>query len=165
MKFEVHNMIGDPRTMKYVNDLSENMRLEDRREVTKFRADMSVLDIVVDAVQRSTWCYCLTADDEVVAIWGIVIPGLMAGTGYPWALTTDLVEDYRARRVVMWLSRQYLDRMRHEAPVLVAMVDEEHVKAVRWLQWLGFSTDEESVVNGSVFRKATIVGVDSCVPQ
>ena len=139
-------------------DLVDNMRLQDRREVTRQYPNLSVAEIVSDAVDNSVFCACATVGGKVMAIWGLVIPQLLGSYAFPWCLTTDLVAVPAHRRNVILLSRFYVRKMLEFAPILVAHVDADHVLAARWLRWLGFDTSQEITVNGFKFRQAVTGG-------
>jgi len=132
-----------------VEELAVNMRLADRREITRQRPGVSLQDIVREAVEVSLFSRCCIVDDRVMAIWGLHVPLLIAGDGYPWCMTTSVVESHL--RLVIALTRRYVMKMREITPTLVANVDINHPQAVRWLSWAGFSTKERIDVNGYSF--------------
>jgi len=61
--------------------------------------------------------------------------------GYPWVLTTALVEDYK--KTFMRASQEIVADMLSRRPILQLYVDAKHYRALRWAQWLGFKIGPE----------------------
>jgi hypothetical protein len=75
----------------------------------------------------------------VIALWGVGPLSLSAGKGCPWLLASAHF-DHCTRQIVK-LSRPMLARMRAAYPYLENHVDARNRRAVRWLDWLGFSIE------------------------
>lgn len=75
----------------------------------------------------------------LVALWGVGPLSLVEGRGCPWLLASDAFEAFGLD--IARLSRPLLARMRGHYPRLENRVDARHVRAVRWLSWLGFTID------------------------
>jgi len=136
----------------YIEELAKNMRMKDRREVTRQRPGMSLHEILSEAVDVSVFSRCGLVGGRVLAIWGLYVPHLLGDLGFPWAMTTDLM--YENKRLVMNLTKFYTAKMQRITPTLVAHVDSNYLTALRWLSWAGFDTSESIEVNGYPFTLA-----------
>lgn len=137
-----------------VAELVENLREEDRTEITRYTGTGPVSGIT-EAVKRSVWSLTVRLDDEILAMIGVVCSGgLLAGYGAAWCMTTELVWEHRRR--FWFLSRFYLAKMRELVPNLIVDVDEDYRGAVVWLRRLGFEFTETHEVNGYRFVRGRI---------
>ena len=74
-----------------------------------------------------------------IALWGVGPLSLVEGRGCPWLLAADAFEALGSD--IGRLSRPLLAMMRDLYPRLENHVDARHIKAVRWLSWLGFTIE------------------------
>lgn len=79
-------------------------------------------------------------DGEPACIFGVVPVSFMSGIGVPWMLGTDLVEEHAT--AFLRRNRRYVKRMTRAYNYLVNYVDDRNVKAIAWLEWLGFTVSE-----------------------
>ncbi|MDP2330298.1 MAG: hypothetical protein Q8M19_06330 [Reyranella sp.] len=111
-------------------------------DVEEIRAASGVAP--TEAVRRSydlsthVWAVRDTGS-QPIALWGVGPLSLVEGRGCPWLLATDAFEALGPD--IARLSRPLLARMRDHYPCLENRVDARHVRAVRWLSWLGFTID------------------------
>jgi hypothetical protein len=75
--------------------------------------------------------------ESPIALWGVGPLSLVGGIGSPWLLAADAFEGLG--RDIARLSRPLLAAVRDHYPHLENRVDARHVRAVRWLSWLGFT--------------------------
>lgn len=76
---------------------------------------------------------------EAVAIYGCLPDPNHLNAGVPWMIATPA---FRAHpREGMSLSRQVVGQMRASFHKLHNVVHDQHIVAIRWLLWLGFSID------------------------
>ncbi len=80
------------------------------------------------------------ADGELVCLFGVVPLSLVGVTAVPWLLGSPLVQMHG--RTFLRLNKQFIERWRRDYPVLRNVVHARHRRAVRWLQWLGFTLGE-----------------------
>jgi|HubBroStandDraft_4_1064222.scaffolds.fasta_scaffold367026_2 hypothetical protein len=89
---------------------------------------------------RSSSAWAWVIDGEVACMFGVVEYGMLDITGYPWFLTTPLVDQHAKQfaRACKTLLPELLARH----PRLVGMVEARYTLSVRWLQWLGAKMSE-----------------------
>ena len=126
-----------PMTDELLKVVADNMREADRLECWRLASDP------LGALRKSradsdSNAICLI-DGEPMAAYGLVTKRHPI-IGYPWLLTTTLVEDYK--RTFLEGSLKVIDAMLAKRPVLNAYVDVEHAQALRWAKWMGFAWGE-----------------------
>lgn len=85
-----------------------------------------------------------------IAVWGVNRSG---EHGVPWMVATDEVRQYR--REFLALSVAVFAAMCDRFGVLVNLVHADHVRAIRWLTWLGCTVHREPVGPGGRFYRFT----------
>lgn len=90
----------------------------------------------------------LRQGDDLVCAFGVA-PG--DGFGVPWMLCTELV-DKVPRKAMAAVSRQVVDGWKEGHALLMNMVHAQNLRAVRFVEWLGFTVEPEPVGPGGEFR-------------
>ena len=90
------------------------------------------------AVSDQTWAG--VEDGVVICVCGVAPVADMPGSGAVWLVSTNEMES--APRQFLRLSRKVLRSMLDIYPHLWNFADSRNVKALRWLQWLGFTIYE-----------------------
>lgn len=126
-------------TVEHARKLAETMRDDDQREVLA-AGHPTPLAAVVESMAVSEISLAFFYADELLAIWGVV-PGkegtlLTPSPGVVWMLSGTAVE--RRRKTFWKASKQVVDWLRSEYPVLVNAVDARYERALRWAKKLGF---------------------------
>ncbi len=132
------------------------MREEDRIEISR-AIGMDPLGALQQSKRVSAECWIAFIDGEPIAIWGLMVWGVITGRGSPWAFTTDLVTEHW--RGFARASRVEVERMRQRCPNgLRVEVDAEYRTACRWLRWCGFKlhTPKPYGPEGRSFHRATM---------
>lgn len=94
---------------------------------------------LVLSVAVSDWTEAIEDDEgNLVAVFGM---SSACGLGFPWFLCSESFDS--VRWAVARQSKQYVKRMLKEKGRLMNFVDSRNTKAVKWLQWLGFSILED----------------------
>jgi hypothetical protein len=124
-----------------IDELVAHMRQQDVDEVLA-TGQTDLRAAVADGVNTSALVWTARIDGEVAAIFGVAPFGqsLMAPTGIPWMLGTDLVP--RHRRILVRHTAAYIQRMLALYPRLTNAVHAKNTVAVRWLQRAGFTLGE-----------------------
>lgn len=119
--------------------VGQRLRAEDAAEVQIF--GYSGEDAIMHSMRASLICECLTVDGEAAAVVGISLDSFTSGNGCPWMLTTNAVERYP--RAFARLTRKLLDRGLQISGRLENVIDARYTRAIRWLEWLGFTVEPE----------------------
>lgn len=128
-----------PATIDDARYVGVRLREGDALECEMFGVDGArAIDVGIEASIASE---CLILDGEPAAVYGLQIDDLMAGTGQPWILTTEVVERHRiayARAVRAMINRAFamVDRLEN-------VVDARYTRAIALLEWLGFTVEPE----------------------
>jgi len=129
-----------PATEAHARELAPRMRAADAAEVLA-SGNYSPLEAALESVDASPGrAWAVLFDGELGALAGVAPDFKVPGRGFPWLLTTDLVERHRApfwracrRTVHAWLD---------EFQVLEQAVDARYDVALRWAARLGFKVYE-----------------------
>ena len=103
------------------------------------------------SLARAVWAETYLVDGEVAAMVGLCLSSFAGGHGVPWLLTGPACERHKKRFLVE--SRRQVRRMLGEAAPLINYVHADYARAVRWLEWLGFTLDAPAKINGASFRR------------
>ena len=135
-------------TVEHAHAVAPLMRAADLAELAASGSEP--LESLLRGIRDSVYCRTLLADGVPVMIWGVT--QLTDTVWSPWALGTDAINN--DRRGFMVFSREELDRVAAQYPVLFNHVDARNATAIRWLQWLGFDVmDPEPIgVDGAPFH-------------
>ena len=119
-------------TEDHIGLISSTMRHDDLLEVGRagFATAKEALTYSVDLSDES-WVWL--ADSRPLAIFGLVLGDTLSG---PWLLTAVGVEDHG--RAFARLSKWFAKRLAKEHGELVALIDVEYTKSIRWASWMGF---------------------------
>ena len=135
--------------------LVDNMREHDVQEVNA-ATNMGIENAVKTSVKLSSYSKTGLVNDELVCMWGVCPISLISGSGSPWMLGTDLIEE--KQRIFLRRSKPWLDDIRKDYRYLENFVDARNVMSVKWLKWLGFEMDEAEPygIHGEPFHKFTM---------
>lgn len=125
------------------DSLGVRLRAVDVEEI-RAASGLAPLEALRRSYDLSTHVWAVRARGEEaaappIALWGIGPLSLVEGRGCPWLLASDAFETLGLD--VARLSRPLVAEMRNLYPRLENRVDARHLKAVRWLSWLGFAID------------------------
>ena len=121
------------------------------------RAEMDAAGIadarlmLADALPWCTWAEEAQWHGEAIAIFGVrPLPG--GEVGVPWMLTMQHMEQAQ-RAAVARAAWRAVTRMRSEFHTLTNWVHCRNARAIRLIQWLGFTVDERLCGPGAEFRR------------
>lgn len=121
-----------------IGALAACLRDSDRAELAAVGFD-DPLPAIHGSVQVSTLCWtAMTEGGHVICIFGV--SPYEGQTGSPWMLGTPLLD--RHARVLVRVTRSYIDRMIQVYPHLLNFVHADNHTSVRWLRRLGFTLAE-----------------------
>jgi hypothetical protein len=122
-------------TLADVYHIAPRLREADKAEI-KASTGRPPLDALKDGLSRSRGCKVgITPEGEPVVIWGVVPVDPMVGG--VWALATDELSKHKIK--FLRGSREHLDEMQEQFPVLMNVVDARNILHIDWLSWLGFT--------------------------
>jgi len=121
--------------------IEKNMRKVDREEVWA-AAHQTPYDALHSSVEASTWCATAMAGDLAVMMAGVVPAENERGPfGVPWALASEDFEDHSV--AFLKSTRPMVQAMAKDFPLLINFVDIRNTASIRWLEWAGFTVDDE----------------------
>lgn len=110
-------------------------------------AELAAAGQHVGAVLEGVQMLELRQGEDLVCAFGVQ-PG--DGYGIPWMLCTDAV-DRVPRRAMAQVSREVVDGWKASHDMLMNLVHARNLRAIRFVQWLGFTVEDEPVGPGGEF--------------
>lgn len=102
--------------------------------------------------RRSVRARAAYVDGDLVAVYGVLAPTLMATSGNPWLAATPEVNDPGVRREFIRYTQQEMTWLCDGFDHLWNLVSSENKVAIRWLKWIGFQFDDDLVdIHGHSF--------------
>jgi hypothetical protein len=135
---------------EHVKDIAMNLRKPDFDEVyavTGANPYLAVLDDWFTSIRR--WII-LNKNNKAVAVLGVRPIAIFSNIGIPWLLGTSGLE--KMKLFFVKNSKLIIEEMKKGYKILFNYVDARYLKAVRWLEWCGF-TIEEAVPFGTLGYK------------
>lgn len=120
-------------TLDHAAELAERIRTSDREEVEAL--GITVERALEHGVRRHAHAFLV--DGKVVCIFGLNATALLSSYASPWMLSTDLMQENafyfakHSRRLIRYWITVY--------ETLGNYVDARYTKAIRWLEWCGFT--------------------------
>lgn len=147
-----------PATREHAIELAFNMSPADVEEVyastgySPGKAMRITIEVSRDPVAA-------LVDGRVACMLGIEIPHTLSRQGAPWLLSTPLMAENwvpAARESYRWLHRE---RVKYD--LLANYVDVRHLKAIKWLRFLGFKILEPAPFGpfGMPFHRFEMPGI------
>lgn len=88
------------------------------------------------SVAGSDRAFAHYAEGELLCLWGYRVENWLSGAVMMWLLTTPEVDNHRLRFARE--SKALLVALLREFSTVQCFVHNDHLVAVRWLEWLGF---------------------------
>lgn len=130
-----------PATQEHGRYLSTRLRQADIDEMWAGHRLKPRIGIMVSiAVSRDT-SYTGCVDGVPICIFGVAKPSLLVDAGRPWLVGSDEIEKHAMK--FLRENRKVLRRMKEEFPFMFNYVDARHENAIVWLDWLGFTIEDE----------------------
>lgn len=93
-------------------------------------------EALIYSLAGSTVADCALIDGVPAAMWGLCPRSLIGERALLWMLGTPAVQ--KNAKALLAISRYFADWAQGRYPVLEALIDSRHEKALRWVRWLGF---------------------------
>lgn len=131
-----------PSVLKDIPIVADTMRSEDVAEV-KAQSGNTPRQALLYCFFASKPCMTMVSrHGNVIGMWGVVPEDDMSGR--IWMLGSQaMLDDGNDRRVFLRKSKEILDSLHGQYPVLFNQVDARNKVHVRWLQWMGFTFIQE----------------------
>jgi hypothetical protein len=149
-----------PATREAVLEIAQNLRDEDVDEVKAYDEGQDPHDALMRNFDLSTHTWVGTIDGQPACIFGVYAPNYFSTVAHPWFRGSDRMEGHslaflrRCKTVLAGLQAQY--------ETLANVVDASNTKAIQWLEWMGFTVDEDLtylVGSPTAFRRYRIRSV------
>lgn len=111
-----------------IAELAPRMRAADVAEIwaSNRYTPEAALEI---GLEKSDICMTVLYKNEVAAMLGVTAEGVV------WMLTSDTLEQFK--KGFAKLSRQLIEELLKQYPVLFNYVDARHTQSITWLKWCG----------------------------
>lgn len=126
-------------TLEHVERMAPNMRQADVEEI-EASSGLDPYSALRRGFSCSSHAWTGTVDGEPACMFGVVPVSMMGSVGVPWMLGTDLVEQHAT--AFLRRNKPYVKQMSAAYNHLINYVDDRNVKAIQWLEWLGFTMSE-----------------------
>lgn len=140
-------MVANIRIVEYEESHGEyiaaNMRQSDRREVY-YLAAFTPLSAVRATLVCAVKSYTAMVDDVPALMWGISRRSFISSVGVPWLLGTPVAEEHQFKFGRDTLT--YFNEMASLFPRMENYALAENKRALRWIKWAGFDTEEAKPV-------------------
>lgn len=149
-----------PARRKTAFDLASQMRGADVRELLA-GTNHSPLTALLDALDVSLEAWEGWIGDDLLCMFGVGNIDYASGSGSPWMLGTDMIDEYFL--TFAKVSQLWIADVRARYGHLHNFVDARNTASLRWLEWLGFRICEEAPhgPHGLPFRRVELEG-DAC---
>lgn len=126
-------------TGEHAAELAQTMRQADIDEIwaSSYATPESALRC---ALRGSLHSWAGLIDGQVACMFGVMPASLMGGSGYPWMLGSELIVNNQ--KLFLRRCRENVQMMAEQFNYLHNYVDDRNIKAIKWLQWLGFEVGE-----------------------
>jgi len=134
-------------------EIARNMREADRIEV-KASSGLSPYESLKHSCEKSNFNVVVIVDDTPIAVLGLAVISALTGLGTPWLLSSE--EALKHKREFFKLSPPIIQEMLNICPKLYNYVHAENKVSIKWLKWLGFTVERNTVeygINGEKFHK------------
>lgn len=142
-----------PATKEHARELARMMRPQDAAEV-KRASGHEPLGGLLASLAKSSCANVFLINGKPAAVFGVAPADALEGVGFAWLLTTHEVDVHPLP--FLRASKKELERLLNIWPVLRAVVDAKHARAMRWAQWLGFAADTSIFSDDAEFVLVTL---------
>lgn len=127
--------------------LARGLRAADAREAFKV-VGTGPAAALAHTLAGSAMTAAIEINGSVAALFGLCPQGLLCSAAAPWLLAHDDFDRPEAALALGRISRRFIDHWHAVFGRLENLADPEHVKAIRYLEWLGFSFAWEAPLRG-----------------
>lgn len=133
--------------------LAENARKSDAEEIAAWDGTDITDALIYSVIDSGEESYTALIDSVPVAIFGAAQHLWKEDTALPWMIATDELEKHAF--AVVRQNVKFINQWLKKWDCLENHVAEKNVKAIEWLNWLGFrfSSPEPLGINGAMFMR------------
>lgn len=114
--------------------LTENLRREDRRELTGLTG-YDVEAEIRHCIRMSEYCWACALGDKTLAAFGVICVNPIERHGIVWMLASEEAAKHKIY-TGKW-TRKGIDAFRKDWAYLYNWVDEGNEETIKWLKWIG----------------------------
>lgn len=134
----------------WARHVAENLRDQDAAEVEASSGSDPRSAVALSILMSARAWAVLDRDGVPVCLFGAA-PHPLPGVGVAWLLGTDGL--YTEALPIARGSKQYVEELHRQFPLLWNYVDERNTLSVRWLRWMGFKAHGvKETASGHPFR-------------
>ena len=132
--------------------LASRMRVIDRRELLATCPNHTPQEVLLKSLELSMKAFSVEEDSKIIAMFGVTKSS--PKIGIPWLLASDEFFENHSWKF-MRQCKEYFEVLIGSFDYLFNFVAVENTKAIRWLEWLGFTIERATLVhlNGLDFYK------------
>ena len=124
----------------YVKDIAMNLRIEDFDEVYAATGGNPFDAVLEDWMTSIRKWIIFNKQNIAVAVLGVRPLTMFSDIGIPWLLGADGLN--KMKMFFIKNSKTIIEEMKKNFRILINCVDSRYVKAIRWLEWCGFTIDD-----------------------
>lgn len=124
-----------PATMEDCLILGPILRKADKEEIQASSGDLPS-DALLIGLRDSELCLSIVQDEKPLAMFGVVRMAENPSVGQVWLLGTDEIKAHSME--FLRKSKEWVERLHRDFPVLYNNIDARNTVHIRWLQWLRF---------------------------
>lgn len=132
--------VYDNRYDKQMNYVSNHLRSADFDEVFAATGESPHLDVIESWEQSSRRCMIFDKDSRPVAVLGVRPLEAFSRIGIIWLLGADGLD--KMKKFFLRISKPVIKEMMVGYDIIYSYVDSRYDKALRWLEWCGFTVHE-----------------------
>jgi hypothetical protein len=132
--------IFDASYNEHVKDVAMNLRKSDFDEVYAVTGENPYHAVIDDWLTSIRRWIVINKENKAVAVLGVRPLTMFSDIGVPWFLGTNGLE--KMKLFFLKHSKQIIEEMGFCFKILFSYVDSRYTKAVKWLEWCGFTIEE-----------------------
>jgi hypothetical protein len=127
-----------PALPEHIDIIAAKARLADVEELWA-QARSTPAQCMEQGLRYSVSAFTGLIDDVPVCLFGATPYSILAGQGVAWMVGSTDLERLSVQKALLRKSREAVDLLQRQFPLLFNSVDERNAAAQRWLRWLGFT--------------------------
>lgn len=143
------DLVFVPPSDSVLAEVAQNIEAADRVELEASAGHKDIKEVLITSRDSSFECFVVKIGDRPVAVFGIALTDPDGLFGVPWAVLSKEMRKYP--KELMRTSRAIVQRWSQMFPVLENYVHADNVRAIRWLERIGFTIGKQIKVGRSSY--------------